>query len=111
MRFVKPSLDRVFGGSLLQIVSCLDCEHESVCFEPFLDLSLSIPRSNSTFTQSKNGNNGNKEKTVSKNQQKKAKKQQKKVSEIVVERTLKGIVLRFQNYTIGFFSELIKFLN
>jgi ubiquitin C-terminal hydrolase len=46
MKFAKPVLDRIFGGSLLQIVRCSECHHESICFEPFLDLSLPIPRIN-----------------------------------------------------------------
>jgi ubiquitin C-terminal hydrolase len=44
MNFAKPVLDRVFAGSLLQTVTCNECDHESVRFEPFLDLSLSIPK-------------------------------------------------------------------
>jgi hypothetical protein len=54
MKFAKPVLDRVFCGSLLQTVRCSECEHDSECFEPFLDLSLSIPRDSDSNSQHKN---------------------------------------------------------
>ncbi|BBN17728.1 ubiquitin carboxyl-terminal hydrolase 16/45 [Marchantia polymorpha subsp. ruderalis] len=36
-------VERVFGGQLSSTVSCCECGHSSVVYEPFLDLSLSIP--------------------------------------------------------------------
>ena len=36
LNFVKPALDCVFGGTLLQIICCLECGHNSTSFEPFL---------------------------------------------------------------------------
>ena len=33
----------MFGGQLLQRVSCTSCSHESDMLEPFMDLSLPIP--------------------------------------------------------------------
>lgn len=70
MSFAKPVLDRVFAGSLIQIICCSECGHESVCFEPFLDLSLSIPKVVSGGFQQK-------DKNMSKNQAKKMRKKQK----------------------------------
>lgn len=75
MKFAKPVLDRVFGGSLLQIICCSECNHESVCFEPFLDLSLSIPRNVHNAQQNQQKLNP----FLSKNQKKKANKKNKKV--------------------------------
>ncbi|KAF3794141.1 Ubiquitin carboxyl-terminal hydrolase 2 [Nymphaea thermarum] len=36
-------VDRIFGGQLSSTVSCLECGHSSVVYEPFLDLSLPVP--------------------------------------------------------------------
>lgn len=74
MNFAKPFLDRVFGGALLQIVRCSECEHDSVCFEPFLDLSLSIPKNVVGVTPKQQSVK------MSKSQQKKLNKKKKKVS-------------------------------
>uniref|UniRef100_A0AC35FT60 USP domain-containing protein n=1 Tax=Panagrolaimus sp. PS1159 TaxID=55785 RepID=A0AC35FT60_9BILA len=35
-------IDSIFGGSLLQIISCSKCKHMSNSLEPFLDLSLPL---------------------------------------------------------------------
>ncbi|KAL2613811.1 hypothetical protein R1flu_025503 [Riccia fluitans] len=40
---VETFVDKVFGGQLSSTVSCCECGHSSVVYEPFLDLSLSIP--------------------------------------------------------------------
>ncbi|KAI6244069.1 USP domain-containing protein [Aphelenchoides fujianensis] len=65
-----PTLDRVFGGTLLQRIECCDCGHLSTCFEPFLDLSLPISKGHSSHHSKKQG--------LSKSQQKRAKKTKKK---------------------------------
>ncbi|KAK3009601.1 hypothetical protein RJ639_013102 [Escallonia herrerae] len=42
----KPAstfVEAIFGGQLSSTVSCLECGHSSVVYEPFLDLSLSVP--------------------------------------------------------------------
>ncbi|CAN4095904.1 unnamed protein product [Withania somnifera] len=36
-------VDDIFGGRLSSTVSCLECGHTSVVYEPFLDLSLPVP--------------------------------------------------------------------
>ncbi|KAL3679028.1 hypothetical protein R1sor_021984 [Riccia sorocarpa] len=36
-------VEKIFGGQLSSTVSCCECGHSSVVYEPFLDLSLSIP--------------------------------------------------------------------
>ncbi|KAK6790208.1 hypothetical protein RDI58_014008 [Solanum bulbocastanum] len=36
-------VDEIFGGRLSSTVSCLECGHTSVVYEPFLDLSLPVP--------------------------------------------------------------------
>lgn len=36
-------VDFIFGGQLSSTVSCLECGHSSVVYEPFLDLSLPVP--------------------------------------------------------------------
>lgn len=65
-----PTLDRVFGGTLLQRIECCDCGHLSTCFEPFLDLSLPICKGHSSH-------HANKKQAMSKSQQKRAKKTKK----------------------------------
>lgn len=42
----KPAptfVDAIFGGQLSSTVSCLECGHTSIVYEPFLDLSLPLP--------------------------------------------------------------------
>lgn len=34
----------IFGGQLVSSVRCLTCSYQSLCFDPFLDVSVSIPR-------------------------------------------------------------------
>nr|GMD80592.1 ubiquitin carboxyl-terminal hydrolase 2-like [Ipomoea batatas] len=36
-------VDAIFGGQLSSTVSCLECGHSSVVYEPFLDVSLPVP--------------------------------------------------------------------
>eukprot|EP01132_Coremiostelium_polycephalum_P002421 gene2421-2989_t len=36
-------IDKIFGGQLISVITCLHCGYVSKTFEPFLDLSLSIP--------------------------------------------------------------------
>jgi len=36
-------VDAVFGGQICSSVSCLECGHTSVVYEPYLDLSLPLP--------------------------------------------------------------------
>ncbi|VFQ65180.1 unnamed protein product [Cuscuta campestris] len=36
-------ISSIFGGQLSSTVSCLECGHSSVVYEPFLDLSLPVP--------------------------------------------------------------------
>ncbi|XP_059317764.1 ubiquitin carboxyl-terminal hydrolase 2-like [Lycium ferocissimum] len=36
-------VDDIFGGRLSSTVSCIECGHTSVVYEPFLDLSLPVP--------------------------------------------------------------------
>lgn len=36
-------VDVIFGGQLSSTVCCVECEHSSVVYEPFLDLSLPVP--------------------------------------------------------------------
>ncbi|KAI3683379.1 hypothetical protein L1987_83882 [Smallanthus sonchifolius] len=40
-------VDKIFGGQISSTVSCLECGHASVVFEPCLDLSLPLPTKNS----------------------------------------------------------------
>ncbi|KAK9140772.1 hypothetical protein Scep_010453 [Stephania cephalantha] len=41
---VRPTMvDAIFGGQLSSTVCCVVCGHSSVVYEPFLDLSLSVP--------------------------------------------------------------------
>ena len=35
----------VFAGQLQSTVTCKQCKHRSVCFDPFWDLSIPIPKS------------------------------------------------------------------
>lgn len=35
-------VDSIFGGSLLQCITCSECKHLSNSLEPFLDLSLPL---------------------------------------------------------------------
>ncbi|KAJ9182440.1 hypothetical protein P3X46_006435 [Hevea brasiliensis] len=36
-------VDSLFGGRISNTVSCIECGHSSTVYEPFLDLSLSVP--------------------------------------------------------------------
>ncbi|CAI9117732.1 OLC1v1019196C4 [Oldenlandia corymbosa var. corymbosa] len=36
-------VDAIFGGQLLSSVTCWECKHSSLVYEPFLDLSLPVP--------------------------------------------------------------------
>ncbi|KAJ4955155.1 hypothetical protein NE237_011938 [Protea cynaroides] len=36
-------VDAIFGGQLSSTVSCVECGHSSVVYEPFLDISLPVP--------------------------------------------------------------------
>ncbi|KAK4356847.1 hypothetical protein RND71_022457 [Anisodus tanguticus] len=36
-------VDAIFGGRLSSTVTCLECAHSSLVYEPFLDLSLPVP--------------------------------------------------------------------
>ncbi|XP_043707058.1 ubiquitin carboxyl-terminal hydrolase 2-like isoform X2 [Telopea speciosissima] len=38
-----PFVDAIFGGQLSSTVCCLECGHSSIVYEPFLDLSVSVP--------------------------------------------------------------------
>jgi len=38
------AIDDIFGGQLQSTVECRVCGHKSHCFDPFLDLSIPIPR-------------------------------------------------------------------
>ncbi|KAK9058456.1 hypothetical protein SSX86_023298 [Deinandra increscens subsp. villosa] len=40
-------VDKIFGGQISSTVSCLECRHASVVYEPCLDLSLPLPTKNS----------------------------------------------------------------
>ncbi|KAI3826641.1 hypothetical protein L1987_00691 [Smallanthus sonchifolius] len=40
-------VDKIFGGQISSTVSCLECGHASVVYEPCLDLSLPLPTKNS----------------------------------------------------------------
>lgn len=40
-------VDAVFGGQLSSTLTCLECGHTSIVYEPFLDLSLPVPAKNS----------------------------------------------------------------
>eukprot|EP00761_Pharyngomonas_kirbyi_P013246 gb/GECH01013273.1/.p1 GENE.gb/GECH01013273.1/~~gb/GECH01013273.1/.p1 ORF type:complete len:588 (+),score=110.07 gb/GECH01013273.1/:1-1764(+) len=49
----KSFISNIFSGQLKNSVTCLSCGHESLSFDPFMDLSLPIPQSNdfrSTFS-------------------------------------------------------------
>ena len=37
-------VDDVFGGQLQSTVTCTRCQRSSHCFDPFLDLSIPIPK-------------------------------------------------------------------
>jgi ubiquitin carboxyl-terminal hydrolase 16/45 len=39
-------VDAVFGGQISSTVCCVECEHSSTVYEPFLDLSLPVPTKN-----------------------------------------------------------------
>ncbi|PHT48817.1 Ubiquitin carboxyl-terminal hydrolase 2 [Capsicum baccatum] len=43
LRSYPTFVDDIFGGRLSSTVSCLECGHTSVVYEPFLDLSLPVP--------------------------------------------------------------------
>ncbi|KAF2291964.1 hypothetical protein GH714_042306 [Hevea brasiliensis] len=36
-------MDSLFGGQIASTVSCIECNHSSTVYEPFLDLSLPVP--------------------------------------------------------------------
>lgn len=36
-------VDAIFGGQIASTVTCLECGHTSIVYEPFLDLSLPVP--------------------------------------------------------------------
>ncbi|KAK4482555.1 hypothetical protein RD792_009715 [Penstemon davidsonii] len=36
-------VDSIFGGQISSTVTCLECKHSSTIYEPFFDLSLSVP--------------------------------------------------------------------
>ncbi|CAI9268732.1 unnamed protein product [Lactuca saligna] len=40
---VPTFVDTIFGGQISSTVSCLECGHNSVVYEPYLDLSLPLP--------------------------------------------------------------------
>jgi ubiquitin C-terminal hydrolase len=39
-----PSAADVFGGQMMSCIRCHACAFRSLCFDPFLDLSLPIPK-------------------------------------------------------------------
>uniref|UniRef100_A0A1D1XLJ2 Ubiquitin carboxyl-terminal hydrolase n=1 Tax=Anthurium amnicola TaxID=1678845 RepID=A0A1D1XLJ2_9ARAE len=41
---VNTFVEAIFGGQLSSTVRCIECGHSSIVYEPFLDLSLPIPR-------------------------------------------------------------------
>ncbi|GJP36434.1 hypothetical protein CLOM_g20942 [Closterium sp. NIES-68] len=43
VRYASP-IQRIFCGQLQSTIECLSCHHRSHCFDPFLDLSVPIPR-------------------------------------------------------------------
>ncbi|CAI5514867.1 unnamed protein product [Closterium sp. Naga37s-1] len=43
VRFASP-IQQIFCGQLQSTIECLTCHHRSHCFDPFLDLSVPIPR-------------------------------------------------------------------
>lgn len=42
-KHAPPFVDTIFGGQISSTVSCLECGHASVVYEPYLDLSLPLP--------------------------------------------------------------------
>ncbi|XP_076930761.1 ubiquitin carboxyl-terminal hydrolase 2-like [Bidens hawaiensis] len=46
-KHVSTFVDNIFGGQISSTVSCLECGHASVVYEPCLDLSLPLPTKNS----------------------------------------------------------------
>jgi ubiquitin C-terminal hydrolase len=42
--WADSAIDDIFGGQLQSTVECSICHHRSHCFDPFLDLSVPIPR-------------------------------------------------------------------
>merc|ERR1711879_188391 len=96
-------IDKIFGGQLVSTIVCETCHNSSQIYEPFLDLSLSLheekekrPQVNSGSKQTANNvnketeleeesiNNINKKAAAEKNsmaQQKRAKKQERKMKQ------------------------------
>uniref|UniRef100_A0A914C8K4 Ubiquitin carboxyl-terminal hydrolase n=1 Tax=Acrobeloides nanus TaxID=290746 RepID=A0A914C8K4_9BILA len=71
----RPLIDSIFGGSLLQSIRCLRCNHVSNRLEPYLDLSLPL----ATGTKNHVPNIKKKGVNQTKHQLKKQRKQQKKL--------------------------------
>ncbi|KNA06097.1 hypothetical protein SOVF_184260 [Spinacia oleracea] len=46
-------VDAIFGGQTSSSVCCVECGHSSVVYEPFLDLSLSVPTKNPLFKKAR----------------------------------------------------------
>lgn len=44
-------VDAIFGGRLSSTVTCLECGHSSLVYEPFLDLSLPVPTKKTPCTK------------------------------------------------------------
>lgn len=45
------TVDDLFGGFLQSTITCSGCGHRSHCFDPFLDLSVPIPKSRAVSLQ------------------------------------------------------------
>ncbi|GJT08339.1 ubiquitin carboxyl-terminal hydrolase 2-like protein [Tanacetum coccineum] len=43
LKHASTFVDNIFGGQISSTVSCLECGHASVVYEPYLDLSLPLP--------------------------------------------------------------------
>jgi hypothetical protein len=51
----------IFGGQLQSSIECLTCHHRSLCFDPFLDLSIPIVSTGLESSGSRWGNRGDRE--------------------------------------------------
>ncbi|KAH7638328.1 ubiquitin carboxyl-terminal hydrolase 16-like protein [Dermatophagoides farinae] len=68
-------IDSIFGGQLLSIIHCNECDYRSFTFESFIDLALSL---DTTFPQSSSKSVSESSNTIAKNKQQQSAKMKKK---------------------------------
>ncbi|KAL9997657.1 putative ubiquitinyl hydrolase 1 [Helianthus debilis subsp. tardiflorus] len=95
-KHVTTFVDQIFGGQISSTVSCLECGHASVVYEPCLDLSLPLPTKSSQSKRATSVSRSKKPKLPPKRQGK-FRPKSKKVANVSTSNESAGTAKRIEN--------------